>query len=43
MATCPTRALYYGTESEVKELVQEKEALRLGSRSEVDTVLGDYR
>lgn len=43
VATCPTRALYYGTESEVKELVQEKEALRLGSRSEVDTVLGDYR
>lgn len=34
VATCPTRALYFGTESEIKEILQEKEAARLSGRAE---------
>lgn len=42
VATCPTQALYFGNESEIKEIIQEKEALRLSGRADARAAMEDF-
>lgn len=42
VATCPSRALYFGTESEIKETLREREAVRLKGRERALEIIKSF-